>query len=253
MEQFLNFNTVTNALFNNNNNNSVHNNYNNIINNNSFQFDSCDQINSFCPSSGRKFVVFDEEKKGGKECDSSGSVSTLTFLNFVIGSLSLAANLVSNVNSNSNNNNNNNNDNNNNDNNINIGNSNNNVNSQNQLTFLPMVGRRAIDRKIRSIFWSKREELCQEHRQGKTWLAKCAIRTIELFVRLESCRKNNREDRQIVELCQNSEICDEKNVLSNISDPSELLVLSHLVEGTANIVGLQFDQILCNWTIKLSN
>ena len=241
MEQLLNLNTLTSSLY----NNLYHNN-NNLFHNNSFQFSSCDQIDSFCPSSGRKFVVFDEEKKGGKECDSSGSVSTLTFLNFVIGSMSLAASLVSNVNSNSNNNNNNNNDNNNNDNNINIGNSNNNVNSQNKLTFLPMVGRRAIDRKIRSIFWSKREELCREHRQGKSWLAKCAIRTIELFVRLESCRKNNFDDLKSAEICQKSEVCEEKKVLSNLSDPSELLVLSHLVEGTVKIVGLEFDQIVCN-------
>jgi hypothetical protein len=83
-------------------------------------------------------------------------------LNFVIGSLSLAASLVSNTNSNSNNNNNNNNDNNNNDNNINIGNSNNNVNSQNQVMLLPMTGRllssparSARDQFHKSLFWPK--------------------------------------------------------------------------------------------------
>jgi len=219
--------------------------------NNSFQFAGCHFFSgssgSFCPSSGRKFVVFDEEdKKGGKECDSAGSVSTLTFLNFAIGSLSLAASLVSNTNSNSNNNNNNNNDNNNNDNNINIGNSNNNVNSQNQLMLLPMVGRRSIKstRKSRSIFWTKRRQICQEHRQGKNWLAKCAIRAIEFFVRLESCRLNKKVGKP-VEDCLKSEICEEKKFLSNIEDDSEVLVLAHLADGTAKIVGIEFEEVTC--------
>jgi len=116
----------------------------------------------------------------------TGSVSTLTFLNFVIGSLSLAASLVSNVNSNSNNNNNNNNDNNNNDNNINIGNSNNNVNSQNQLMLLPMVGRKRStksSRKSRSIFWTRRHEICQAHQEGKSQNRRwCSIRKHHLHL-----------------------------------------------------------------------
>ena len=228
--------------------------------NKSFQFADCPSFTgsssgksgstgSFCPSSGRKFVVFDEEdKKGGKDCDGAGSVSTLTFLNFVIGSLSLAASVVSNTNSNSNNNNNNNNDNNNNDNNINIGNSNNNVNSQNQLMFLPMVGRSIKPtRKSRSVFWTKRRQLCREHRQGKSWLAKCAIRAIEFFVRLESCRLNKKARKLLVEDCLKSEICQEQKFLSNISDVSELLVLSHLTEGTAKIVGVEFEEVNCKF------
>ncbi len=178
----------------------------------------------------------------------TGSVSTLTFLNFVIGSLSLAASLVSNVNSNSNNNNNNNNDNNNNDNNINIGNSNNNVNSQNQLMLLPMVGRKRStksSRKSRSIFWTRRHEICQAHQEGKSWLAKSAIRALEFFVRLESCRLN-KKDRQTIDNCLNSEVCEEKKFLSNISDLSELLLLSHLTEGTVKIVvGVQLERIIC--------
>ena len=91
--------------------------------------------------SGRKYQVY-SEVESEPLCDSSGSISSFTFLNFLAASVSLAGNLGSNSNSNNNNNNDNNNDNNNNDNNVNIGNNNNNVNSANTLMFLPMIGKR---------------------------------------------------------------------------------------------------------------
>ena len=210
-----------------------------------YNFDSSATLTS---SSARKFVVYDEESGGGKDCDSAGAVSTLTFLNFVIGSLSLAASLVSNTNSNSNNNNNNNNDKNNNDNNINIGNSNNNINSQNQLMFLPMVGRSFSSKSRltrRSIFYEKDRHICEKHRQGTSWIGRCVIRSIEFFVRLESCRKSPKRARKFVDLCLRNEICSEKKFLSNVSDLSDLLVLSHLAEGAAKIVGLEFEEVDC--------
>merc|ERR1711953_1158688 len=99
---------------------------------------------------GRQFVVMQEDASQSDfsdDCDTG--LSTLTFMNFVMASISIAANLLSNSNSNSNNNNNNNNNNNKNDNNINIGNNNNNVNSQNVIMFMPPVGKK---RRRRSIF-----------------------------------------------------------------------------------------------------
>ena len=70
--------------------------------------------------SGRQFVVMreDESQSDLSEDCQNGGVSALTFLNFVMASISIAANLLSNSNSNSNNNNNNNNNNNKNDNNV---------------------------------------------------------------------------------------------------------------------------------------
>ena len=59
-------------------------------------------------SSGRKYVVYNEDESD-PICDSSGSISTFTFLNFLASSVSLAALLGSNSNSNNNNNNQNNN------------------------------------------------------------------------------------------------------------------------------------------------
>jgi len=53
-----------------------------VLYNNSYQFPECDyRGESFCPSSGRKFVVFDEDKKGGggKDCDSAG----VNFINII--------------------------------------------------------------------------------------------------------------------------------------------------------------------------
>ena len=59
-------------------------------------------------SVGRKYVVY-SEVEAEPLCDSQGSISTFTFLNFLASSVSLAALLGSNSNSNNNNNNNNNN------------------------------------------------------------------------------------------------------------------------------------------------
>ena len=66
---------------------------------------------SLTSNTGRQFVVMkeDESQSDFSEDCGSGGLSTLAFLNFVMGSISIAANLLSNSNSNSNNNNNNNN------------------------------------------------------------------------------------------------------------------------------------------------
>ena len=95
----------------------------------------------------RDYVVFQrEEQETGEEeeegCQDGGGGSAFTILNFILSSISLAANAVSDTNSNSNNNNNNNNDNNNNDNNVNVANNNNLAGNVNQVMFLPAVGRR---------------------------------------------------------------------------------------------------------------
>ena len=64
-------------------------------------------------NTGRQFVVMKEdESQGDYGDDCENGISTLTFLNFVMASISIATNLLSNTNSNSNNNNNNNNNNN---------------------------------------------------------------------------------------------------------------------------------------------
>lgn len=63
--------------------------------------------------SGRQFVVMKEdESQGDYSDDCENGISTLTFLNFIMASISIATNLLSNTNSNSNNNNNNDNNNN---------------------------------------------------------------------------------------------------------------------------------------------
>ena len=59
-------------------------------------------------SVGRKYVVY-SELEAEPLCDSSPSISTFTFLNFLAASVSLAGLLGSNTNSNNNNNNQNNN------------------------------------------------------------------------------------------------------------------------------------------------
>ena len=47
----------------------------------------------------RKFVVYEEVEE---ECDETSGISTLTFLNFVLASLSIAASVSSNTNTNAN-------------------------------------------------------------------------------------------------------------------------------------------------------
>ena len=76
---------------------------------------------------GRRYLVYDrppkkkKEKKRKSKCPSSNGISALTFMNFAIGAVSLAANVVNSINSNNNNQNQNNNNNNNNIGNVNIG------------------------------------------------------------------------------------------------------------------------------------
>ena len=68
-------------------------------------------LNLKSPNNGRQFVVMqeDESQSDYSEDCQSGGISTLSFLNFVMASISIAASVLSNSNSNSNNNNNNNN------------------------------------------------------------------------------------------------------------------------------------------------
>ena len=54
---------------------------------------------------GRRYLVYDrppdkKEKKRKRKCPASNGISALTFLNFAIGAVSLAANVVNNINSN---------------------------------------------------------------------------------------------------------------------------------------------------------
>ena len=55
---------------------------------------------------GRRYLVYDrppqkkKEKKRKRKCPSSNGISALTFLNFAIGAVSLAANVVNSINSN---------------------------------------------------------------------------------------------------------------------------------------------------------
>ena len=61
-------------------------------------------------NTGRQFVVMKEDESQSDFSEDCGSgPSTLAFMNFVMASISITANLLSNTNSNSNNNNNNNN------------------------------------------------------------------------------------------------------------------------------------------------
>ena len=54
----------------------------------------------------RRFLVYDRKKekegskKKGRKCPASGGISAFTFLNFALGAVSLAANVVNNINSN---------------------------------------------------------------------------------------------------------------------------------------------------------
>ena len=139
-------------------------------------------------SAGRKYVVY-SELEAEPLCDSQGSISTFTFLNFLASSVSLAALLGSNTNSNNNNNNNNNNQNNKNDNNINIGNNNNNVNSANTVMFLPMVGKRSTLGSLYHQDWIS--ELCERHKSGLSSLSLTAWAAIRAFHQLSACSTYN--------------------------------------------------------------
>merc|ERR1719150_1130271 len=93
---------------------------------------------------GRRYIIYDrppekKKKKKKSKCPSRNGISALTFLNFAMGSISLAANVVNNINSN------------NNIANINIANNNNAGNNMNTVMFMPMNGRRRLFRR-----WSER-------------------------------------------------------------------------------------------------
>ena len=113
-------------------------------------------------------MVFQEESTNIFDCDlePKPDISTLTFLNFLLAT----ASIVANVNSNSNNNNNNNNDLN-----VNVAISNNNVKNENTVTFRPATGRR------------KKRSLCDP----PSWqLAKPYIDALEVFLNVRDCRRD---------------------------------------------------------------
>ncbi len=132
-------------------------------------------------------------------------------LNFIIASISLAANAVSNVNSNSNNNNNNNNDNNNNDNNVNIANNNNNANNMNTVMFLPAIGKR---RRRRDLLLAKNPSL-----------SRTVIRALESFLALETCDSRD---------CRRQIMCRARY----LSQDKEYAILSnHILDGILDSYG----------------
>ena len=181
-------------------------------------------------NNGRQFVVMQEDASQSDfsdDCDTG--ISTLTFMNFVMASISIAANLLSNTNSNSNNNNNNDNNLNKNDNNVNVGNNNNNVNSQNVLMFNPMIGRRSTY--ARRVLKESVLESCTNHQIP--WLKKSALHSIDFFVRLQNCAKS--VDGKIN--CQRKAVENEKEKLKLIHNSVEKYVTEHLLLGTAKIAG----------------
>ena len=135
--------------------------------------------------SARKFVVFEEEDGQEENCSEASNISTLTFLNFVLASISVAASVSSNTNSNANSNNDNNNNNNLNNNNINLGNNNNNINSENMLTFQPMVGKR------KRRYVGEKFDLLEKYDGEPKWIYKIVVDALELFAGLQSCNKRN--------------------------------------------------------------
>ena len=174
----------------------------------------------------RKFIVYEEVEE---ECDETSGISTLTFLNFVLASLSIAASVSSNTNSNANANNDNNNNNNLNDNNVNIGNNNNNVNSENMLTFQPMVGKRR-----RRYLKQDLDPACA-FQYYPNWISKTAFLAFEFFARLESCKKLQHQEELIN---RSNNFCVEQNILHEtkrlrlIENKEEKELASHLFCGT---------------------
>ena len=195
------------------------------------QFGSHD-VNQLTPKHSiiaRKFVVYEEVEE---DCDETSSISTLTFLNFVLASLSIAASVSSNTNSNANANNDNNNNNNLNDNNVNIGNNNNNVNSENMLTFQPMVGKRR-----RRYIKQNIDPMCM-FQNYPNWVSKTAFLAFEFFARLESCKKLVHKEKLInrsnneYNFCVEQNILHEKNRLQLIENKEEKELASNLFCGT---------------------
>ena len=175
----------------------------------------------------RDYVVFQREEQDIEEeefCSGGSGASAFTILNFILSSISLAANAVSNTNSNSNNNNNNNNDNNNNDNNVNVANNNNLVGNVNQVMFLPAIGKRRRRR------WSKTDEPDVRTFHRGSLLARSAahshlaIAAMRTFVELEGCGSSSS--------CRTSVICAQWK--SWESDP----ISQHLSEGSVRYFNL---------------
>ena len=198
------------------------------------QFDQNSFHNLVNPESinARKFVVYEEVEE---DCDETSSISTLTFLNFVLASLTIAASVSSNTNSNANANNDNNNNNNLNDNNVNIGNNNNNVNSENMLTFQPMVGKRK-----RRYLEKGHEFMCTLH-DHQTWISKSALNALEFFARLESCKKLVRKNESIhwsndeYNRCLKDTIFEERKRIRFIQILAQKELASHLLCGALNL------------------
>ena len=182
----------------------------------------------------RKFVVYQEEAEE-EHCDETSDISTLTFLNFVIASLSITASLLSNTNSNANSNNDNNNNNNLNDNNVNIGSNNNNANSENMLTFQPMVGRR----RRRRCLYKNNNSICLSP-DIKPWLLKVAFDALELFAQIETCNRSLRFTNSTLAVvndrhCLKQIICQQLNRLKNVKNPEHHFVATHLISGALKI------------------
>ena len=195
---------------------------------------SATQQHSF---SGRKYVVYNEVESESP-CESSGAISTFTFLNFIASSISMAGNLGSNTNSNNNNNNNNNNDNNNNDNNINIGNNNNNANSGNTIMFIPMMGRRSTlgDHPYSTTI----TDICNRHFTGASSLSVVALSSVHVFHHLSACKK--RLDCDQIRICSIV-----SSSLSWIPQNKSLRHLqTHLVRGALLLtLGLRIEGLSC--------
>ena len=189
------------------------------------------------PSEARKYVVY-KEVEAEPVCDSSGAISTFTFLNFIAASISMAGILGSNSNSNNNNNNNNNNDNNNNDNNINIGNNNNNANSGNTIMFIPMMGRRSSlgDHPYSTTI----AEICYRHAAGHSSLSLVALSSIHVFHHLISCKSSN--------TCDQLRIC---SIISSAflwipSNKNLQRLQDHLIRGALRVsLGMKLDDLSC--------
>ena len=179
----------------------------------------------------RDYVVFQREEQDIEEeevvCSGGSGASAFTILNFILSSISLAANAVSNTNSNSNNNNNNNNDNNNNDNNVNVANNNNLVGNVNQVMFLPAIGRRRRSSFNPAEFIKTRRTF---RRGSKSILvrsaahSRLAIAAMRTFVELEGCGRSSP--------CRASVICAQWK--SGESD----LIAQHLLEGSVRYFNL---------------
>ena len=193
----------------------------------------------------RKFVVYEETEE---DCDEKSSISTLTFLNFVLASLTIAASVSGNTNSNANANNDNNNNNNLNDNNVNIGNNNNNVNSENMLTFQPMVGKRK-----RRYLNKGHDFMCTLH-DNNSWASETALNALEFFARLESCKKFARKNEPIYRsnnkynICLKHNIFQESNRIELIEIMKQKEFASHLFCGALSQFGSvgQDQNLRCN-------